>query len=177
LANTRENLERLGRLIEGTKLLSPAPPILVASPKLTVELEAIIGREPRLLFQPLPIARGVLRSMIQRMVEGYVLGRENQRLAIEFQHLLDQPWQENDLARGASKKNGRSLDDELLAHERMLVTEALEKTGWIIADAARQLGVNRTTLSKRLKRLGISTADRARGHPAESIARDGEPRN
>ncbi len=39
--------------------------------------------------------------------------------------------------------------------ERKMILDALEKSDWIIAKAARILGVERTTLHKRLKALGI----------------------
>ncbi len=40
--------------------------------------------------------------------------------------------------------------------ERKMILDALEKSDWIIARAARILGMERTTLHKRLKSLGIS---------------------
>ena len=43
--------------------------------------------------------------------------------------------------------------------ERQLILEALERSGWRRDAAARVLGINRTTLYKKLKRLGIDLAD------------------
>jgi len=40
--------------------------------------------------------------------------------------------------------------------ERKMILDALEKSDWIIARAARILGIERTTLHKRLKSLGIT---------------------
>jgi transcriptional regulator of acetoin/glycerol metabolism len=38
--------------------------------------------------------------------------------------------------------------------------EALEATGWNRGDAAVRLGINRTTLWRRMQRLGIGTSGR-----------------
>jgi DNA-binding NtrC family response regulator len=49
----------------------------------------------------------------------------------------------------------RSLDEVVTDYERQLVVAELERQGGILARAARALRVDRTTLSKRCKRLGI----------------------
>jgi transcriptional regulator of acetoin/glycerol metabolism len=47
-----------------------------------------------------------------------------------------------------------------MAHpERRLIIEALERSNWRRDAAARALGINRTTLYKKLKRLGMNLAD------------------
>jgi transcriptional regulator with GAF, ATPase, and Fis domain len=48
-----------------------------------------------------------------------------------------------------------SLDLALLKFEQEMVTRALSAAKGVIADAARALGMNRSTLSRRCKRLGI----------------------
>jgi DNA-binding NtrC family response regulator len=42
--------------------------------------------------------------------------------------------------------------------ERQLIMEALERHGWCRHAAARALGINRTSLYKKFKRLGIDPA-------------------
>ena len=42
--------------------------------------------------------------------------------------------------------------------KRRLILEALERCGWRRDEAARSLGINRTTLYKKLKRLGMDLA-------------------
>jgi DNA-binding NtrC family response regulator len=54
--------------------------------------------------------------------------------------------------------------------ERQLILEALERHGWRRDAAARALGINRTTLYKKLKRLGMNLADLEPGRTA--AARD-----
>ena len=54
-----------------------------------------------------------------------------------------------------TRKAGESLDEALQRIERAMVMEALESTRFVITDAAEKLGVNRSTLSRRLSRLGI----------------------
>lgn len=51
------------------------------------------------------------------------------------------------------------LKQALAAPERNLIIDALEKAGWRRDVAARSLGINRTTLYKKLKRLGMDVAD------------------
>jgi DNA-binding NtrC family response regulator len=51
------------------------------------------------------------------------------------------------------------LKRALAAPERELILEALERSGWRRDVAARSLGINRTTLYKKLKRLGLDLAD------------------
>lgn len=53
-----------------------------------------------------------------------------------------------------SDKRG-SLTEELKEIEKVRVRNALEATGWNVTSAADLLGLTRTTLSSRLKRLGI----------------------
>lgn len=52
-----------------------------------------------------------------------------------------------------------SLKRSLASPERQLILEALERHGWRRDVAARSLGINRTTLYKKLKRLGLSIRD------------------
>ena len=48
-----------------------------------------------------------------------------------------------------------SLRSALEQPERQLILDALERNGWRRDAAARALGINRTTLYKKLKRLGM----------------------
>lgn len=48
-----------------------------------------------------------------------------------------------------------SLEEELLQKERQRIVEALEKTRWVKADAARLLRMSRTTLIAKMKRMGV----------------------
>ena len=51
------------------------------------------------------------------------------------------------------------LKQALAVPERQLIIDALEKAGWRRDVAARSLGINRTTLYKKLKRLGMDVAE------------------
>jgi DNA-binding NtrC family response regulator len=57
-------------------------------------------------------------------------------------------------ARGATT-DAAPLKRALAAPERQLIIDALEKSGWRRDAAAKALGINRTTLYKKLKRLGM----------------------
>lgn len=54
--------------------------------------------------------------------------------------------------------SGGSLKEALEQPERQLILDALERHGWRRDAAARALGINRTTLYKKLKRLGMDLA-------------------
>jgi sigma-54 specific flagellar transcriptional regulator A len=49
----------------------------------------------------------------------------------------------------------------LFAIEHKLISEALERTGGTVAHAARLLGLRRTTLVEKLRKLGISESEGA----------------
>ena len=51
--------------------------------------------------------------------------------------------------------NGRTLKDALEGPERQIIREVLESNNWNRNATADQLGINRTTLYKKMKRLGL----------------------
>jgi transcriptional regulator with PAS, ATPase and Fis domain len=62
-------------------------------------------------------------------------------------------------ARVESPRSERPLKQALAAPERQLIIDALERAGWRRDVAAQSLGINRTTLYKKLKRLGMDVAE------------------
>lgn len=60
--------------------------------------------------------------------------------------------------RPAADAAGHALKEALAAPERQLIVAALEQSGWRRDVAARALGINRTTLYKKLRRLGLDLA-------------------
>jgi transcriptional regulator of acetoin/glycerol metabolism len=63
------------------------------------------------------------------------------------------------VAAGAAAAAAGSLKTSMAHPERRLIIEALERSNWRRDAAARALGINRTTLYKKLKRLGMNLAD------------------
>ena len=51
-----------------------------------------------------------------------------------------------------------SLKQALADPERQLILEALERNGWRRDAAAKALGINRTSLYKKIRRLGMNLA-------------------
>ena len=58
-----------------------------------------------------------------------------------------------------NRPSAGGLKAALVTPERQLILDALERSGWRRDVAARSLGINRTTLYKKLKRLGLAVAD------------------
>jgi DNA-binding NtrC family response regulator len=56
---------------------------------------------------------------------------------------------------------GQSLKDALEEPERQIIVSVLESIGWNRNATADQLGINRTTLYKKMKRLGIEDREEA----------------
>ena len=50
---------------------------------------------------------------------------------------------------------GRTLKEALSGPERQIILEVLEANGWNRNATADALGINRTTLYKKMKRLGL----------------------
>lgn len=59
----------------------------------------------------------------------------------------------------AAQPHTPSLKASMVHPERRLIIEALERSNWRRDAAARALGINRTTLYKKLKRLGMNLAE------------------
>jgi DNA-binding NtrC family response regulator len=53
----------------------------------------------------------------------------------------------------------RDLDDALWEPERAILLGALKAYGWNRKTTAQRLGINRTTLYKKMKRLGIESVN------------------
>jgi DNA-binding NtrC family response regulator len=62
------------------------------------------------------------------------------------------------LGAAADPRQAAPLKQALAEPERQLIVAALERAGWRRDVAARELGINRTTLYKKLKRLGMDVA-------------------
>ena len=58
--------------------------------------------------------------------------------------------------------SGENGSDTLAERERRAILSTLDATGWKFAAAARQLGISRTTLWRRLRRYGLRRNDRSR---------------
>ena len=60
--------------------------------------------------------------------------------------------------------------------DRALILEALEQAGWIVGGprgAAAKLGLKRTTLLAKMRRLGISRPDSEEGTRIPGVAQEG----
>ena len=89
-----------------------------------------------------------LENVIERAV---VLGK------LELIHPSDLPEVlHRHLQMDSVGSNGGVLKDALQSPEKRIIQEALESHGWNRQETAEALGINRTTLYKKMKRLGVS---------------------
>ena len=51
---------------------------------------------------------------------------------------------------------GIDLKDYLFELERMLLNQALEQSGWVVARSAKLLKLQRTTLVEKMRKFGLS---------------------
>ncbi|MDZ4688767.1 MAG: helix-turn-helix domain-containing protein, partial [Planctomycetaceae bacterium] len=61
-----------------------------------------------------------------------------------------------ELVNGRLSGPGNNLKAALASPEKQLILDALESHGWNRQDTAAALGINRTTLYKKMKKYGIS---------------------
>jgi DNA-binding NtrC family response regulator len=103
---------------------------------------------------------------LQNIVERAVLLGKHDKVGVEDLPLA--------LASGApisaSPAAGRTLKQALEAPERQIILEVLESNNWNRHQTAETLGINRTTLYKKMKRLGLEDGQGMRMGPAPSGA-------
>lgn len=103
------------------------------------------------------ITEGAVKRLIEYNWPGNV--RELKNVIESLVILSDDVIDEDDLPEFIIEKDGFSVSGTLKKTkeeiERKMILDALEQSDWIISRAARILGVERTTLHKRLKALGI----------------------
>jgi DNA-binding NtrC family response regulator/Tfp pilus assembly protein PilZ len=88
------SIPKLKRLVED-RALAHAPPILVIGKTLSAELEALLVKNENITYIEPPLTRWVLRSIVQRAVEGHVLSFQNQLLTEELSRAIERLRREN----------------------------------------------------------------------------------
>lgn len=78
-----------------------------------------------------------------------VLDHTSQQLKVSTPSDCDQQWQQ------------MTLNDAMMEPERRVILKTLEANGWNRQQSADVLGINRTTLYKKMKHLGIDPEDHA----------------
>ena len=95
-----------------------------------------------------------LQNVVERAV---LLGKSD---TIEVQDLPPQLAAEAPLS--AHPEPGQGLKQAMAAPEKQIILEVLERNSWNRQASAEELGINRTTLYKKMKRLGLEDARFAR---------------
>jgi DNA-binding NtrC family response regulator len=101
-----------------------------------------------------------LENLLERMVvlaEGPELVAQD--LPLHMREKAERPFERSAPARLLSlevPEDGLDFNAEVDAFERVLITKALERTGWVKNQAAALLRLNRTTLVEKIKKKGLS---------------------
>ncbi|MBW1947429.1 MAG: sigma-54-dependent Fis family transcriptional regulator [Deltaproteobacteria bacterium] len=91
-----------------------------------------------------------LKNLIERMV---ILSTDNIITYEDLPTVMKQAWTRRDSGGRQVLSREEGLEAKLAAYERMLINEALERTGGIKSEAAKLLGVSRYSLLRKIKRL------------------------
>jgi DNA-binding NtrC family response regulator len=107
-------------------------------------------------LQRLPLAGNVreLQNIVERAV---LLGRGDMVRPED----LPASVQVGSVPQRLESASGRSLKDALAAPEREIILAVLDSNNWNRNETAEALGINRTTLYKKMKRLGLEEERRA----------------
>jgi transcriptional regulator with PAS, ATPase and Fis domain len=95
-----------------------------------------------------------LQNVVERAV---LLGKSD---TVQVEDLPPQLAAEAPLS--AHPEPGHSLKQSMAAPEKQIILEVLERNSWNRQASAEELGINRTTLYKKMKRLGLEDARFAR---------------
>lgn len=99
---------------------------------------------------------GNVRELVNVIERAVVLCREDR---ITPHDLPDSIHKQLDTSNIPAHFGGNSLKSALANPERQILVEALEANGWNRQETAKMLGVNRTTLYKKMKKFGITFED------------------
>ncbi len=95
---------------------------------------------------------GNIRELVNVVERAVVLSKGPVVTALDLPEALRTPEEGIALS---SRFHGGSLKSALQAPEREIILQALEANGWNRQNTARALGINRTTLYKKMKKFGI----------------------
>jgi len=101
---------------------------------------------------PLPGNVRELQNLVERAVllgKGDVIGLEDLPIGSATMPMLSMPQQPT------ASSGRRTLKEALEGPERQIILEVLNENDWNRNETADQLGINRTTLYKKMKRLGL----------------------
>ena len=96
---------------------------------------------------------GNVRELINVIERAVVLSKSN---VITVNDLPESVRSQETVSQGVAPQVGAgSLKSALVAPERHIILDALEANGWNRQNTAKMLGINRTTLYKKMKKYGI----------------------
>ena len=100
---------------------------------------------------------GNVRELVNVVERAVVLGKGRVIMPVDLPDPVR--MEQNPVANlSAISGDGNSLRSAMAVPERQIILDALESNGWNRQNTARTLGINRTTLYKKMKKFGIEFA-------------------
>ena len=96
---TSSGVARLRRITAASEV-ERQPPVIYCGTASTRELEDVVTRSGRIVYEKLPVELIELRTLVQRSVEAHMLAFENERLTAELERALERLRRENQYLRG-----------------------------------------------------------------------------
>jgi DNA-binding NtrC family response regulator len=96
---------------------------------------------------------GNVRELVNVIERSVVLSKGDKITVSDLPEVIRR--EENSVQVQALQSSGGGLKSALSAPEKQIILDALEANGWNRQNTARMLGINRTTLYKKMKKYGI----------------------
>jgi len=96
---------------------------------------------------------GNVRELVNVVERAVVLGKHDQILPSDLPDILHR--EENSAQAAFQRASGANLKSALAQPEKQIILDALEQNSWNRQLTSRALGINRTTLYKKMKKYGI----------------------
>jgi len=151
------NVRELSNLVERLSILCGAKPVTIAD--LPPRYRPVDWQpEPEELFvaPPLPPVAVSLRDDFEDQDDSRVTLSEREAL-----YLLEPELRPAALDLSVLPESGVDLRLHIATIEESLIRQALERSGGVVAQAARLLGLRRTTLVEKLRKFGLNVLDEA----------------
>jgi len=151
------NVRELSNLVERLSILCGAKPVTIADlPPRYRPLDWQPEPEELFVAPPLPPVAVSLRDDFEDQDDSRVTLSEREAL-----YLLEPELRPAAVDLSVLPESGVDLRLHIATIEESLIRQALERSGGVVAQAARLLGLRRTTLVEKLRKFGLNVLDEA----------------